>query len=280
MESLQEIEQLLDDKVSEVFDNPSSSKHADWRLWRSIFASALWFFVQIMNRNKQEVESLTETGRAGNIEWYNSELRKFQGETIAGTFIMDELLVDNSGIVKFANEDEGRRLIAYMSLTESSEGVLHIKAAKTDKSKAARLTDSERIAFSSYIKMIKYPGLKWVLTADNPDIIRYDMTIYHDSTTPDDVYNAVLKLIEGYQNTLGFDDKFYTQRFVEYIRKSADEVITIKLNSLQAKAAVESEFKNVDVMYELVAGYFNYQPEDSDSLPSNITMKHIDELVL
>ncbi len=280
MNNLQEIENTLDEGVENVFDNPSASKHADWKLWRSIFAYVIWLFVQVMNRNKVEVEALAESRHTGNIEWYYSELMKFQGEDVDGQFIMDELLVDNSGVVRFISADENRRLITHMSLIETSEGVLHIKAAKTEGDKVVRLTDSERIAFMEYVRKIKYPGLRWALTADNPDMIRYDITVYHNSVNPSEVQSKLTEIMKGYQNTLGFDDKFYPQRFVEHIRKNVDDVVTIKLNALQAKAATEENFINAGVVYTLQAGYFNFCASQGEDYPSVITLKHIDELVL
>lgn len=280
MNNLQEIENTLDKGVAEVFDKPSTSKHADWKLWRSIFAYVIWLFVQVLNRNKSELELLAESRHTGNIEWYYSELMKFQGEEVDGEFVMDELLVDNSGIVQFNPVNKSRQLITHMSLLETSEGVLHIKAAKTKGETVVRLSNSERLAFQDYIKKIKYPGLRWALTADNPDIIRYDMTVYHNSVNPSEVYNKIVEIMKGYQNTLGFDDKFYPQRFVEHIRKNIDDVITIKLNALQAKTAIEENFIDVGVVYTLQAGYFNFRATDAEDNPSIITLKHIEELVL
>lgn len=281
MNSLQEIENTLDNGVQGVFDSPSVSKHADWKLWRSIFAAVIWQFVQVLKRNKTEVELLAASRHTGNIEWYYSELMKFQGgKTENGGFEMDELLVDSSGLVCFAAEDETRQLITHMSLVETSEGVLHIKAAKTKGGAVVRLTDSERLAFQGYIRKIKYPGLKWALTADHPDVIRYDMTVYHDSINAGEVYDDVRKVMDGYQETLGFDDKFYTQRFVEHIRKNVLGVVTIRLNELQARIATKDSFSDVGVAYTLQAGYFNFQSENAEDKPSVITLKHIDELVL
>ncbi len=280
MNNLQEIENTLDKGVAEVFDNPSTSKHADWKLWRSIFAYVIWLFVQVLNRNKSEVEALAQSRHTGNIEWYYSELMKFQGEEVDGQFVMDELVVDNSGVAQFTSVDENRRLITHMSLAETAEGVLHIKAAKTEGDNVVRLTDSERLSFMGYIRKIKYPGLRWALTADNPDIIRYDMTVYHKSINPSEVQNEIIQIMKGYQNTLGFDDKFYPQRFVEHIRKNVCDVVTIKLNVLQAKTATEDSFVDVGVVYTLKAGYFNFWAPDTQDNPSIITLKHIDELVL
>lgn len=277
MDTLQDIENEIDKGIAQVFDSPNASKHADWKLWRSIFAGVM----QILNRNKTEVEQLAESRHAGNIDWYYAELMKFQGgSSESGTFEMDELVVDNLGVVRFSNADESRQIITHMSLTENENGTLKIKAAKTEADKVVSLENDERLAFEAYIKRIKYPGLKYLLTADNPDLICFDMTVYHNSTNANDVLAEILEVIQGYQETLGFNDEFYTQRFVEYIRTNVAEVVTIKLNSLKAKADLATAFNDVDVVYTLQAGYFNFQAEDANKNPSIINMKHIDELVL
>lgn len=176
---LQEIEEDYDGRVNAVFESPlSTSQHADWRLWRGIFTKSLWKFEKTLEVNTNTLNNTVEQRHSSNIDWYYNEIMKFQGGQSDNGFVMDELIVDTTGKVQFANVDPSRRIISYLSLVEGEDGKLRVKAAKTNGTDIVRLEDDERLALNQYMRKIKYPGMKYLLTADNPDSLKFNIEVY------------------------------------------------------------------------------------------------------
>jgi hypothetical protein len=52
----------------------------------------------------------------------------------------------------------------------------------------------------------------------------------------------------------------------------AEGVVSIKLNDFKGKPDADAEFANIDVVYQLAAGYYNYVAIDAETNPSVLTL--------
>ena len=277
MRSLQEIEQELDNNVQDVFTTPSKSEVAEWKLWRSIFSKSVFVFERIMSLFKIEVENVIKTQRQGTLSWYFGKVKEFQGADNGNGFSGDSLIVDDSGALTYERVDSSRRVIEHTSLTDV-DGTLICKVAKSGSNGYESLSSLELTAFGVYMQNIKYPGTVIRSVSLPPDRLKYDMDIYYNPIyAPDEVKAKLLLKMEDFKKTLGFNDKVFKQRWIDYLL-TTDGVETIKLSSLHSKKATDTDYNLVDVVYELAAGYFNYQDTDAETNASTMNLIDVNTL--
>ncbi len=269
------IEQELDQNITTVFDQPASSSSADWRLWRSIWAMAVWSLEKIMDIHQTVIENIISSKRYGTLAWYHERVMEFQGADEGQGFHGDQLIIDDSGRLVYQTIDESRRVLAQASLKESASGIA-IKVAKFDGAELIQLDFAEQSALIQYLFNIKYPGTRITVTSLPADVFRYDMNIYYDPKYSSlEVQQNIESAIEAFKTSIGFDARFYKQKFIDHLM-NVEGVETIRMNSLKVKTAT-ADYVDVDVVHELESGYFNYQPLTGD-LPSNITMINTTEI--
>ena len=257
--TLQQIEQALDTTISAVITTPSASQFAEWRIWRNIFARALWVFEQIMDLFKAEIEQRVQTKQPGSFDWYYDRILEFQGaDDETNTFQGDPLTVTELGILQYEAPDPTRRIIAQASLRAES-GTLIIKLAKNlDATNYQPLAADEQTAFSLYMDNVKYPGTSLSIISMVGDLIKYDLNIIYDPiyTVATIEANVLAKLME-FRSSLGFDDRIYPSKMIEKAIE-AEGVIAVKNNGVESYHATIDMWAEVDIVYTLVSGYFNY----------------------
>lgn len=263
--TIQEIETALDDSISTAITNPSGSNFAEWKLWRSIFARAVWVFEGIMDLFKAEIETTVQTKQPGSFEWYYDKILEFQGAADqSGNFQGDNLLIVN-GVIQYENPDTARQIIKRASLRAES-GTLAVKVAKKlDEDNFQALTGSEQIAFGLYLDNIKYPGTQTNVISMAADQIKYNLQIVYDpiytiATVQENVYTKM----DEYRESLGFDDRFYPQKFIDKIMEAAG-VVSVKRNSVSGYGSATAVWATIDIVYQLESGYFNYLHGAGDS---------------
>jgi hypothetical protein len=260
--TLSTIQTSLDDSISEVITNPSSSIYAEWKLWRFIFATAVLAFEKIMDAFKTDVEEIVSSKQPGTFDWYYEKIMEFQGETIGGVFQGDSLVVTN-GIITYETVDSSRCIIKKASLRASS-GTLAVKVAKENASgQLIPLTSSEQLALSNYLDEIKYPGTVINIISLAADTITYSLNIVYDPIyTTATVQENVLAAMETFRLGMGFDDRFYASKFIEAIL-GAEGVKAVKITSLTGWDITSNSTAAIDIVRTLVAGYFNYNATSS-----------------
>lgn len=261
--TLQEIENSLDGNIAEAIPNASGSQFAEWRIWKNIFARAIWAFEGIMDLFRAEIEGKVQTKQPGTMAWYYDRILEFQGEADdQGNFQGDSLVVVN-GVLQYENPDPARRIITQASL-RSVSGNLGVKLAKANgELNYQQLSESELLAFGLYLENIKYPGTATTVISLAADLIKYDLEIIYDPvyTTATIDTNVKAKLAE-YRKSLGFDDRIYPTKIIDKIME-AEGVVSIKKNSIQGYHATVGVWNEIDIVYTLVSGYFNYDAASS-----------------
>jgi hypothetical protein len=276
---LSEIEQNLNDDVKDVFDNESVSKVAEWRLWVGIFSRATWSFEKVRDIDKALIENTITQKQPPSLDWLYEKVMEFQGGDDGNGFQGDNLILSESGILRYELIDATRRIINQATLTEIPDGTIVIKVAKKSaEGELEALSANELLSFTIYINRVKYPGTVINVTSLPPDLIKQDVIVYYDPIfLPANVLaNIELKMTE-FKDTLGFNDKFFNQKYIDYLLK-AEGVVSIKTNNLSYKNYSSSDFSTIDVVKELAAGYFNYQATDAETEPSVINLIDVNTL--
>jgi hypothetical protein len=258
--TITQIETALVADVNSGIPGASTSQFAEWRLWVSIFARAIWAFENILDIFKVEVQTIIERKQPGTLDWYHEKSLEFQGQNIGGgVFQGDNLVVDN-GVLRYETPDPSRRLITQAALSAGS-GTLAIKLAKQDGvTTYQKLTSSELVAFAVYMDNIKYPGTTVNLISADADVITYDLEIVYDPVlTTVTVEANVLEKMEEFRTSLGFDDRLYSQKLVEKIME-AEGVVTVSIDGLDAYGYSTQTTTPVGIMWQLESGYFNFDP--------------------
>jgi|WetSurMetagenome_2_1015567.scaffolds.fasta_scaffold01806_16 hypothetical protein len=255
--TLATIETSLDTNISNVITNPSGSIYAEWKLWRSIFAAAVWAFEKLLDAFKTEVEVIVSSKQPGTFDWYYEKIMEFQGETIDGVFQGDTLIVEG-GIIKYSTVDSTRCIIKKASL-RASTGSLAVKVAKESAlGQLIPLSSSEQLALTNYLAAIKYPGTVINVISLAADSITYNLNIVYDPIyTTATVQANVLAALETFRLGMGFDDRFYSSKFVEAIL-AAEGVKAVKITTLTGWDVTSNTTTAIDIVRTLIAGYFNY----------------------
>lgn len=256
--TLLEIEADLDATIADAITSPSASQFAEWRLWKTIFARAIWIFEGIMDLFKADIVSTIQAKQPGSFDWYFEKILEFQGETDqGGDFLGDNLIVQN-GIIQYEIPDETRRIITNAALYASG-GALGAKLAKALTATTNQaLTASELLAFGLYIDNIKYPGTEITVISKTADKIKYTIEIIYDPIYTTTAIEAnVLAKLEEYRTSLGFNDKVYKQKVFNKIMEAAG-VVAIDTTLFQGWGVTAGVFADIDIVYTLESGYFNY----------------------
>jgi hypothetical protein len=253
------IEAALDASITGAITSPSASSYAEWKLWRSIFAKAIWAFECILDLFRAEIENTISTKQPGSFDWYYEKVLAFQGVTDdLGTCQGDNLVVKD-GIVKYETIDVTRRIVTSASLRAGS-GVLAVKVAKDSDTEGMyqALTESEQLALGLYLDNIKYPGTAINVISMDADLVKYSFQIVYDPIyTTETVQTNVKAALETYRASLGFGDTVYANKMIQAIM-NATGVVSVKITSLQGYDSVSLAWKTIDIVYTLVSGYFNY----------------------
>lgn len=260
--TIAEIETALDSSITTAISNPSGSSFAEWKLWRSIFARAVWVFENIMDVFKAEIETTVQTKQPGSFEWYNEKILEFQGANDqSGNFQGDNLVIVN-GVIKYETPDTTRQIIKKASLRADS-GTLAVKVAKKLTEQTLQpLTASEQIAFGIYLNNIKYPGTQTNVISKVADVVNFSIIIYYDPIYTEATVDAnILAKMEEYRNSLGFDDRVWRQKIVDKMME-ATGVVSVKVNTMTGKNDTINggATVSIDPVYTLESGYFNWDP--------------------
>lgn len=253
---ISDIQQSITDSLTASVQNLSQSNAAEWRLWSYVVALAIHSFEVIMDVFKREINEAADKIIPGTVRWYAEQARRFQNG--------HELIYDKqTAQLYYASDDPAARIISVVAVSEGEKN-LFIKVAKTnDQNEIAPLSDDELYNFSAYLDAIKRAGITTSAISTEADLIKYDMTVYFDPAIPmTTVRQNVLDALDAFRIQIGFDSRFYAQKFINAVL-SATGVVTVNVPSLARKAVGMADYVEVGVADELHAGYFDYAPDSA-----------------
>lgn len=264
-QTIKEIQDTIQAELIAAGNKLSDSKVAEWRLWTYVQAMAIHLFEITLDLFRKEMDALTNKITPGTVRWYAEMCYRFQNG--------HELLFDSKTAMLYYEKDASdARIIKIVAITEGNTKLTIKAAKKNNDGKIVPLSPDEKHNFSGYIDSIKFAGVQTDIISTTEDKIRYDMVVYFEPAVPaTTVRDNVLKALEDFKTTLGFDSMFYTQKMLDSVM-AAPGVVTVKLNSLQRKGNSDAGFKAVEVFTELESGYYEY---DSDSVLALTSVKEL-----
>lgn len=233
----------------------SSSKVAEWRVWTSVFAGVIFSFEQMIDLFRRTVEKHSNLVRAGTADWYGVMVRRFQfGHT---------LLCNRDTYEAYYEVDDDNAKVAKQVAVKDLDDYLLIKVAgHNDQGKIVPLSLEESKAIKSYVEFIKFVGTKVAIVSQSADVVRYNLVVYClNEAEPSVVKQRVEKGLNVFKTSLDFDAKLYSGK-LSIAMMNIEDVVTVKLVSLERKSYINEVFTDVGIVDTMDAGYFEYA-EDS-----------------
>lgn len=259
--------------ISDMGTPPSGfvfAQLAEWVTWRGFFAKAIAFFESILDKTKDDINTIIATQKMGSKSWYATKVKEFQNG--------DSLTVDETtGILGYAAIDTEKQIIARCSVSEEKiEGINNvvIKVAKynnlDDKILVPLDPSTELPNLENYVENVKITGTDTLVVSSASDLVKMIGKVYYDPAyNPDEVIAAVKQALIDYRDTLDFNGVIKRHEFIAAIAKYAG-VYAIDIDNLEHRAATDN-YASLESSVSLFAGYFNY---DIDNAGFSIVFKN------
>lgn len=226
----------------------SSSKTAEFNLWKYVWSAMAYIQEQIWGERKAEIQTLVDENIPGTDRWLQKELLKFQ--------YGDSLTFDNATAkYSYAVPDPAKQIIKRCAVT-SAAGVTQIKVAKEDVSgNPVALLSAELTSFTTYVRQIQWAGANiGNPSTANSDKLDAPMTVYYDGTIKiDDIKPLVQAAFNDYLKTLPFNGEYQITAHQDAVQAVAG-VKDVVVGVVQAKAD-GGGYTNVNRIYLPIAGY-------------------------
>lgn len=251
------IEQIKADITSKLQTSftLSTSAAAEWRLWVHCTAYCIYMFEVVLDLFKAEMDADAKKEVAGTLTWYNDKCYEFQ---LGHELVFDQI----TGLLKYPSIDESTQVIKIASVNVDNYTLFFRVATKNEEGEILPLTDIQLLNFKNYIDAMKFAGTKSQIISTDADLVRYNLTVYYNPTNPvAGVEELVLKALTEFKTSQKFGGVVYRHKMVEAVT-NVNGVVAAKLIRLETKSAKDNEYKDIDTLAYLHAGYFNYT-EDS-----------------
>lgn len=242
-------------------DLSSGSKVAIWRLWAFVVAVAIYFHERIFAQHKVEVKEIAESMQVGKLEWYESEIKKFQ-LNFPLSFDNDTFryyYLDTTSDAAIAS-----RIIARVSVKEvfsDSFNGIRVKVAKYGESGTiVALSEEELSMITYYIQRFAFAGVAIDVQSKGPDLIRSDLRVWYDGTLlHDDVLIAVKQALNDYLTDIPFDATLYRNKLIDALQ-DLPFIKDIEIIGLKNKIQGHTSWISVGRYIEPDSGYFTLDP--------------------
>ncbi len=226
----------------------STSKTAEFNLWKFVFSAMSYIQEQIWGEAKAEIQQIVDDGIPGTDRWFQKELLKFQyGDTL--TFN------NTTAKYSYALIDLTKQIIKRCAVV-SNGGLTQIKVATEDGSgNPIALTAPQLTAFASFMRQIQWTGAN----IGNPisfssDKLNAPMTVYYNGTVNlDDLKPLVQAAYNLYLTNLLFNGEYKVTAHQDKVQAVAN-VNDVVMGVVQAKPNA-GVYANVNRIYIPVSGY-------------------------
>ncbi|MCV9934556.1 nucleotidyltransferase [Flavobacterium sp. LS1R47] len=199
------------------------SKVSIENIWFEIVAFSCWTLEVIYDFHKQEVDEKLANQKSGTLPWYRTMALKFQ---YGFDLVPDHDYFDNANATP--DQIENSKIIKYAAVGESElESRVIIKIAGETENKLSPIAPAQKEAFEfSYMKEVKWAGVKITVINYKPDKLFLEMLIKRDALVLNDkgmsILNAnypVTDAILEYMKELPFDGELRLSALVDKIQK-------------------------------------------------------------
>lgn len=204
----------------------------------------------IFDAFKTDVNELIESAEPFTERWMTLKTKAFQ---------LGYALEWDGKKYSYASVDTSAQIIAQCAVITSGSDIL-IKVAKDQGGALVPCTASEKTALEAYWKVLRYPGMNFIVISEQPDDIRIELDVVYDplvmnpdGTLRSDGSNPVDQAIQAYNQSLDFNGRFWVDDFIDAIQ-AAEGVIAPDLNVVQAKYGA-LPYADIDKFYDSFAGH-------------------------
>jgi hypothetical protein len=244
----------------------STSKVAIWNEWANNIAYAHYVLEQSFDQHKMEVLGYLTQLKPHTARWYRNKALAFQ---YGFDLVTDQDYFDNTG---FTDEQiETSKIIKYSAVTEAEiESRLIVKIATEIGTELQPISESEKEAFTAYMKEIRDAGVRITVINYLPDILQLTMQIYSDPLVIDSNGNSILTgkrpvedAIKEYMKELPFDGELVLAHLIDKLQKVEGVRIPHLLSAaskwIDANINDYGAFQPINVKKIPISGYFKVE---------------------
>ncbi|MGR3790031.1 nucleotidyltransferase [Flavobacterium sp. TN-1] len=249
---------------------PLSSANLFYRFTR-INAAVIQTFEKLMDTHKTQIDTAIYEYKPGTARWYRNMALAFQ---MGFDLLPDDDQFNNSNAT--SEQIEASKIVKYCSIPE--EGVessrLIIKIAGEQGDILRKLSDSELVSFTDYIKKIRYAGVKFLIVNNPADKLLLQMKIYvnplvigNDGVNIRTGSKSVELALKNYLKSLPFDGELIINDLIAKLRE-VDGVENVNISNIQSSKYNNDTrsyegFKSINIKTIPEAGYFELDNQSS-----------------
>lgn len=193
----------------------STSKTAEFNLWKYIWSAMAYIQEQIWGEAKAEIKAIVDAAIPGTEKWLQKEILKFQyGDALSFDVVTAKYYYV---VINITNQ-----IVKRCAIT-SSGGLSTIKVAKEVASVPVALSALELVAIRSYLEQIKWAGSNAQLNSSNSDKLNANFTIYYNGTMKlTDIQPLVETAYLNYLKNLPFNAEYNITRHIDAMQAVAN----------------------------------------------------------
>lgn len=257
-------QQILDEKQSraELDGLTSVSNTAIYTLWMYLTSRIIFYFEQIMDVFKGEVQTIIDSNQYGTFTWWYNQAKAYQH---------GDLLVFINNVFKYPTVDPDKQIIKYCSVTDNG-GKVQIKVAKQVGSEPVVLTVDELNGVVDYMSEIRPAGIPLTVQSLAADLVKLRLNVYYNANGDINIIRDAVQLaITNFLANIQFDGIFYINRLIDAIQ-AVPGVVNEQVEVLESAVKGSGDpYVPFTSKYSAKSGYFKIDPDFP--LSTQITFK-------
>lgn len=207
----------------------STSRRAIWSLWAYVIASGQATFEQLLDLEKENIETVVLSAPAGNPYWVQQKMFDFQYDATTPQIVE---LNTSTFAYAYPTIDTALQIITRCSVNRQIYNTVQIKVAKG--TTPAALSSGELSAAQDYINTIGVAGINYVVISLASDKMYIDADIYYKGQYSAIISANVIAAIDAYFAALDFNGQVVLTDLERAIMNVAG-VNDVVLNNVRAR---------------------------------------------
>jgi hypothetical protein len=247
------------------FKEEGGSKVGVFNLIAFVIAWAINFHEQLWDNFKTELEDIADTAVPGTPAWLKEQVDKFQYSATTPQVVQ---LIDL--VPQYTEEDDDLRIITRSAVTESGNGRITVKVAKSDPPEP--LSNDEKTALESYLDVIRFAGTQITILTQDSDKLYVNAEVFYNGQYVSSIQTDVEDAITTYLETLPFDGVVKISKLVDAIQ-AVEGVNDVVINQVKARK-YDTVFASATVVtreWQTIAGYIVEETTSGQTFADSIT---------
>ena len=228
----------------------STSQVAIYTLWKYIMSSCIWTHETLWDLFKVEIETIVNNAPVGTEKWVQSEIFKFQYDTMTPQVV---------GLVDFVPAypvvDDALKIITRCSVKTQPNRIVKVKVAKGTTPTA--LNGTELSSLIGYLTDISFAGVQYNVTSQEADKLLIGGKIYYNGQYASVIQTNVIAALDAYMASLPFDG-FVRISGIEDAIQSVAGVNDLMLQVVQLRGDTIGLGLGTDLVYNATEFFYRY----------------------